>query len=96
MADALRQHWQDVFAQRPADEQLLEQGVRDDVPPQVPPPDAGAWALRRSHVQKALEQSPNSAPGPDGLSFAAWRRLGPLAVDVLWNALQAITMEAEA
>ncbi|CAK0835549.1 unnamed protein product [Prorocentrum cordatum] len=96
MADALRQHWQDVFAQRPVDEQLLEQWVRDDAPPQVPPPDAGAWALRRSHVQKALEQSPNSALGPDGLSFAAWRRLGPLAVDVLWNAPQAITMEAEA
>ncbi|CAK0909089.1 unnamed protein product, partial [Prorocentrum cordatum] len=95
MADALRQHWQDVFAQRPVDEQLLEQWVRDDAPPQVPPPDADAWALRRSRVQKALEQSPNSAPGPDGLSFAAWRRPGPLAVDVLWNALQAITAEAD-
>ena len=95
MADALRQHWQGVFSQRPVDERLMEQWIQDDRPPAVPPPDSEAWRLRRRHVQAALEHSPNSARGPDGLSFAAWRRLGPLAVDVLWQALWAVTQQQD-
>ena len=91
MAAALRQYWGDVFSQRPVDEQLLERWVADDTTPPVPPPGSEAWRLRRRHVQTALDQSPNSAPGPDGLTFAAWRRLGPLAVDVLWSALHEVT-----
>lgn len=35
--------------------------------------------------------SNNSAPGPDGISFLAWRRLGKLAVDTLFEAHVAIT-----
>ena len=91
MAAELRRYWSDVFAQRPVVETELDEWIADDVPPRAAPPEAPCWALHRRHVQQALDQSPNSAPGPDGLPFQAWRSLGPLAVDVLWTALQRLT-----
>lgn len=41
------------------------------------------WRLRRSDVRRAVAATSRSAPGPDGVPYAAWRRLGPLAVDIL-------------
>eukprot|EP00959_Pyramimonas_sp_CCMP1952_P357118 7477544-Pyramimonas_sp.AAC.1 len=59
-------------------------------PPAGPAP-AGGWApshselLRvrpsRRHMQRAIALSGNSAPGPNGIPYSAWRRLGALAVD---------------
>ena len=42
--------------------------------------------LKRKHIKKALQLSNNSAPGPDGVPYAAWRRLGDTAVDILYDA----------
>ena len=91
MASALREHWRGVFARRPVDTQLLNAWLEEDSPPAAPPPDGAAWQLGAHHVQAAIERSPDSAPGPDGIPFKAWRQLGPLGVDVLGAALQALT-----
>ena len=37
-------------------------------------------------VQQAIDRSPATAPGPDGIPFVAWRRLGPVAAAVLHEA----------
>ena len=47
------------------------------------PTHAGAWRVRRKDVEGALRHSGNSAPGPDGIPFKAWRALGPLGVSIL-------------
>jgi len=47
-------------------------------------------SLQRCHVELALRLSNNSSPGPDGIPYAAWRRLGTLAVDILFAAAQEI------
>eukprot|EP00959_Pyramimonas_sp_CCMP1952_P195151 4080682-Pyramimonas_sp.AAC.1 len=39
-------------------------------------------------MQRAIALSGNSAPGPNGMPYSAWRRLGALAVDVLHEAFQ--------
>ncbi|CAK0835735.1 unnamed protein product [Prorocentrum cordatum] len=44
-------------------------------------------------VQAALDSSPDSAPGPDGIPFLSWRLLGPLAVDVLFKVLQRVATD---
>ena len=35
----------------------------------------------------------SSSPGPDGIPYSAWKRLGPLAVDVLHMALEELSAE---
>ena len=91
MAAALRRHWSQVFAARRLDHDLRRDwfridaarpsGLRAAVQPLLS--DGSAWQLRRSDVRKAVDMSSKSSPGPDGVPYAAWRRLGPLAVDTL-------------
>ena len=44
--------------------------------------------VRRRHVRKALKLSNNSAPGPDGIPYGAWRAMGKTAVDALFDAMK--------
>ncbi|CAK0822989.1 unnamed protein product [Prorocentrum cordatum] len=46
------------------------------------------WRIRRKDVENAIRHSGNSAPGPDGVPFRAWRALGPLGVSILFNVAQ--------
>ncbi len=41
-------------------------------------------------IRRAVDLAGASAPGPDGIPYAAWKRLGPLAVDSLWGALKVL------
>ena len=41
-------------------------------------------------VTRSLKLSNNSSPGPDGISFAAWRAAPDLAAAVLWDVLKAL------
>ena len=94
MAAALRAHWSSVFASCHIDRRLLRDWLREDISSVgLPPVDSQLWAPTRDDVRSAVEASPNSAPGPDGLPFLAWRVLGPLAVDVLHGALQQLASD---
>ena len=102
MAAALRDHWRRVFDRTRVDEGLLDRWLSDESPhlraepkdSRLPAPDDPQWALRREDVYQAIESSPNSRPGPDGIPFLAWRRLGPLGVDIIFDALQVITISS--
>ena len=49
--------------------------------------------LRRKHVAQAVARSNNSAPGPDGIPYAAWRRMGNVGIDILFAAACEIASE---
>ena len=52
------------------------------VPP--PPPASGPkWSVDKEHIKQAITIAKESAPGPDGIPYRAWKKLGDLAVDVL-------------
>ena len=51
------------------------------------------WLIRRSDVRQAVEQSGDSAAGPDGIPYLAWRRLGNLGVDVLFAVAQQLEQD---
>ena len=92
IARILRQHWEDIFKKRGVDSQLLEQWIRDDIHWRI---DEGAMPtpMRRTrvklkHVKKALRKSGNSAPGPDGIPYSAWRAAGDEVAAVLFEALE--------
>ena len=47
--------------------------------------------LSRKHLKKTLKRSNNSAPGPDGLPYGAWRALGDIAIDALFGAFKELS-----
>ena len=88
IAELLQNHWAKVFGYRDIDQEKMEAWIRVSQRAgsgRVTAP-AGAWKLRTKDVQRALRIAGNSRPGPDGVPFGAWRRLGPLAVHLLWEA----------
>ena len=52
------------------------------------PFDKENFKLRKRHIRKACKLSNNSAPGPDGISYKAWRKLNDLAVNTLYGAFK--------
>ena len=41
------------------------------------------WRVSNKHIKQAINTSNNSAPGPDGIPFLAWRTLGHLGASTL-------------
>ena len=92
IAAALADHWQRVFAGQPLDSGAVMQWLRDTLPPAaLPRIHPRQWRLHRRDVDRAVRLSGNSAPGPDGIPYAAWRALGPLGVSALFAAAEALT-----
>ena len=101
MAASLKRHWRGTFSARRLDRHRRLEWFRDDaarvgglfgaVCPLLA--DAAAWRLRRSDVRKAVSLTSSSSPGPDGIPYSAWKRLGPLAVDVLFSAAEELSTE---
>ena len=96
MANHLRKHWAEVFRARGVDETKLQTWLDEDGQQrseQGPTHDAvQGLRLRKRAIRKALKLSNNSAPGPDGLPYGAWRALGDLAVDLLHGAFVDLTL----
>ena len=45
--------------------------------------DLADWTPRRQDTIKAIRSAGNSSPGPDGITFAVWRKLGELGIKTL-------------
>jgi hypothetical protein len=54
----------------------------------LPPEGSGQWDTRRGDLEKAIKQSKNSAPGPDGIPHKVWKELGEFGATILWNAME--------
>ena len=59
-------------------------------PESRPGADDSLWAIRKKDISRAIRCSGNSLPGPDRIPYVAWRKLGPLATDVLFDAARAM------
>jgi len=97
MAKALQLHWAKVFEARGVDTNILDTWVAEDKSARIAE-DATQQLMRfvvfaRSHVKQALDRSNDSAPGPDGVPYKAWRLLGADSVDVLYEALTLMSTE---
>lgn len=51
------------------------------------------WGISRKHVAGALKIAGDSAPGPDGVPFEAWRRLGALGPSMIYEVLRSVMQE---
>ena len=69
MVDALRSHWQPVFADKFADETKIHQYLSEHMP-LGDPIDVGA--PNKASIRNFLKHACMSSPGPDCLPYAAW------------------------
>ena len=97
IAKLLKTHWSNIFLAQGIDSVRLKLWLeedQDDRPfAEFLPFPADKFKLTKKHIRRAIDHSNNSAPGPDGIPFAAWRKLGPLAVSTLFDAFQDMTAE---
>jgi len=73
MANTLNEHWSAVFSRKDVCLNKLRSWLVG-VPPMSDHLDR-RWALKLKHVELAIEQSNASAPGPDGIPYAAWKAI---------------------
>jgi hypothetical protein len=53
----------------------------------LPTEASGRWEVKKGDLARAVKQSKNSAPGPDGIPHKAWKELGAFGISVLWDAM---------
>ena len=92
MADHLRQHWAEVFRARGVGQDRLKTWLDEDTAERgttAPLHDAlRNLRVRRRDIKRALKRSNDSAPGPDGIPYGAWRIMGDMAVEMLHAAFK--------
>ena len=88
MARLLQEHWQKVFKDKNIDDVKLSQwmAMAREVGAKKVESAPAAWRVRTRDIRKALKMAGNSRPGPDGIPFEAWRRLGAFGEHMLWEA----------
>ena len=86
IAEELKQHWAEVFKVRCVDEPKLAQWLAEEFP-EGPPWRANAsctdWFISALDIGEAINKAPDTAPGPDGIPYKAWKRLGLLGSSIL-------------
>ena len=97
MADALRTHWSHVFCKRRLYKHTLHQWLQEDLPsdmsPEFPAQSDTCWQVTREDIAQAVERSPNTSPGPDGIPFKTWRTLGHTAITIPHDAYNTLSSE---
>ena len=98
MANILRQHWGRVFTRKPTNGRLRNAWLNNVFPGSTRSGNARdlhavsseRWTIRRKDVAEAIKQTGNTMPGPDCVPYKAWRQLGDLGIDILYEV--ALTM----
>ena len=95
LAAELSRHWGNVFTAKNINGEALDRWLQEFATTGAPQlaGQPAAWHVQKEDVQRALQRSRPTAPGPDGISSVLWKRLGPLAVDVLSDAAHALARE---
>ena len=101
MAAALCDHWGDTFASKPVAQVRLAEWLHEVFPDGgnsrtvagLPEHGANDWNVQRADIEDAINKSGDTMAGPDGIPYAAWRALGPLGVDILFEAAETLSTE---
>jgi len=94
IAQELRRHWHQIFQAKPIDGELLQNWLHDELHGEkaFDPEDEG-FKLLLQDVQKSIKNAPATMPGPDGIPYLAWKRMGVLGADCLFHAAIALSKD---
>ena len=87
MARLLTEHWGRVLTSKPISSHLLERWLQD-LPQKLAPIEDGRWLLTRDHVLESIGRSHETTPGPDGIPYKAFKKLGKYASEYLFDAAE--------
>ena len=98
MAKILQKHWGQVFSHREVNTALLQQWLEEVFPDGgagrstagLPEQSSHLWRVRREDVAEAIANTKNTMPGPDRIPYMAWKALGDLGIDTLFEAASAL------
>ena len=86
IAAAQKAHWSEVFKERHVDTSKIDRWLEEEkgkgsraMHAGIPPADDHRWKFREKDVRRAIDLAGKSAPGPDGIPFEAYKKLGVLA-----------------
>ena len=99
IASILKGHWQGVFSEKKVRDMALQIWMEELFIKSeegcfitgLPSQGDRCWNITKGTIRKAIKQSKNSMPGPDGIPSAAYRQLGDLAVDILYDLATALS-----
>ena len=83
MAGLLVEHWGRVLTSKPVDRHLLSRWLRD-LQDKLPV-SLDAWTLTHEHIRESLKRCHETAPGPDGIPYKAYKKLGNYASSFLFD-----------
>lgn len=92
-AAALTGHWKEVFSKKDVDCDFARKWMQEkketvhSMHSLLPGEHDVGWKVTRKHVARAIKIAGNSAPGPDGIPFEVWRKLGPLGSSIIHRVL---------
>ena len=94
IAEVQRHHWADVFKKRHTSSRKRRQKLDEEkargplsLHALIANRNEADWEIRLKDVARAIKLSGKSAPGPDGIPFLAYRRLGVFAQNVIFQAI---------
>ena len=88
IAHELRKHWGQVFSHRAHDDPTLHTWLRQELGSSGSFGNDVDWEVSIENVLHAIKVAPSTAPGPDGIPYRAWKKLGPLGASVLHGAIR--------
>ena len=87
MAKALTEHWGNVLTAKPINKVLLQKWL-DDLHDKLPTQEDHSYILTNDHILEAVRRSHETAPGPDGIPYRAYKKLGNYAAQFLLDAAE--------
>ena len=84
MTAILNEHWGSMFSHKEVATHKIASWLVDV--PSFPASSDARWKLNREHVATEVKVARESAPGPDGTPYRAWKAVGSLGVDCLFQA----------
>jgi len=85
IAGELRRHWEEIFRARPHNETILSRWLQEELG--TDSPSYGMHedlAVSIQDIIAVVKRSPTSMPGPNGIPYKAWKRLGHIAENLFF------------
>jgi len=98
IAKELEEYWQEIFKKKEVDEKRLREWLKEEcdeegsVKSLLLGVESKDWALEHHHAKKAIDNSGDSAPGPDGIPYVAWRKLGVMGQSLIFRATKELML----
>ena len=92
IATELHDYWRNTFLATPTDQHTRQAWLRTDIGTPGPWHNTSEeqWQITHSSIARALKKSSKSAPGPDGIPYLAWQKLGKISEHILFEVALAI------